>query len=371
MGSTVEKNSWKMFRGDKRRTGTSYSSGLSKRPHLQWVIELGPLIASPVVDDELLYASTITGRVFAVQIIQRQIKWHSNIGSPIVSTPLIEDGVLVTATFDSWIRGTKFLGKNLVLALDARTGEEIWNFEIDGGAFSSPVIAHDMVIIGTMNKGLHAIDKLGNPKWTLNTQGEVWSSPSFNGQLIFAGSDDGYLYCLDLDGKLQWKTKLRGKIRSSSPCLSECDNPNMIFIGTQNGAMYCLSQLDGSVRWEKQITKPISSSPATSKDKVFFAASDGKVYCIDCKTGLKAWEFMTGDRIWSSPAISKKDETLFFGSLDSHLYGLDIKTGNKTWEFPTMDIIDSSPCIANNMLFIGGRDGLVYAFGEHNTSPGM
>ncbi len=371
MESSGGKNSWKMFRGDSGRTGASYSSFLSKRPHLLWVIELGPLIASPVVDNDVLYASTITGRVFAIQISQRQIKWHSNIGSPIVSTPLIQDSVLVTATFDSWIRETKFLGKNLVLGLNANTGEQIWNFEIDGGAFSSPVISHEMVIIGTMNKGLHAIDKLGNSKWTFKTQGEVWSSPSSNDELIFVGSDDGYLYCLDSDGKLQWKTKLKGKIRSSSPCLSAEDNPKMIFIGTQNGAMYCLNQLDGSVRWEKQITKPISSSPATSKDKVFFAASDRKVYCFDCNTGMKAWEFMTGDRIWSSPAISVKDETLFFGSMDSHIYGLDIKTGNRNWEFPTMDMIDSSPCIANNMLFMGGRDGLLYAFGEHNKSPWM
>ena len=86
---------------------------------------------------------------------------------------------------------------------------------------------------------------------------------------------------------------------------------------------------------------------------------------------MKAWEFMSEDRICSSPAISIKDETLFFGSLDSHIYGLDIKTGNRNWEFPTMDIIDSSPCIANSMLFMAGRDGLLYAFGEHNKSPWM
>lgn len=371
MESKWGKDSWKMFRGDTSRTGSSYSSSLSKRPHLLGVIELGPLIASPVVDNDVLYASTITGRVFAIQINQRQVKWHSNIGSPIVSTPFIQDSVLVTATFDSWIREAKFLGKNLVLALDAETGEQIWNLEIDGGAFSSPVIANDLIIIGTMNKRLHAIDMLGNPKWTFNTEGEVWSSPSFNGELIFLGSDDGYLYCMDSDGKLQWKTKLKGKIRSSSPCLSAGDNPKTMFIGTQNGAMYCLNQQDGSIRWEKQTTKPVSSSPAVSKDKVFFTASDQKVYCFDCNKGLKAWEFTAGDRIWSSPAISIKDETLFFGSLDSHIYGLDIKTGNKTWEFPTMGMIDSSPCIANNMLFMGGRDGLLYAFGGHNRSPWM
>jgi hypothetical protein len=29
-----------------------------------------------------------------------------------------------------------------------------------------------------------------------------------------------------------------------------------------------------------------------------------------------------------------------------------------------MNIIDSSPCIADNMLFFGGRDGILYVFGS-------
>jgi outer membrane protein assembly factor BamB len=59
---------------------------------------------------------------------------------------------------------------------------------------------------------------------------------------------------------------------------------------------------------------------------------------------------------------------LFFGSLDSHIYGLDISTGSQLWKFPTMDIVDSSPCIASNMLFIGSRDGLLYAFGLQTSA---
>ncbi|MGC2484443.1 MAG: PQQ-binding-like beta-propeller repeat protein, partial [Nitrososphaeraceae archaeon] len=71
----------------------------------------------------------------------------------------------------------------------------------------------------------------------------------------------------------------------------------------------------------------------------------------------------TGDRIWSSPAITENNMVLFFGSLDSHIYGLDINSGNQTWKFPTMNMIESSPCIACNMLFFGGRDGILYVFG--------
>jgi outer membrane protein assembly factor BamB len=357
----MEGCSWKMFRGNAKRTGLSFSN-LSRRPSLRRIIEFGPMVASPIYDNSMVYVATITGRIFVANVCEKQVKWYSNIGSPIVSSPLLHEGLLISATFDSWIKDKVFLGKNLVFALDVKGGDQLWNLEINGDVFSSPCVAKDMIIIGSMNKNLLAIDSnSGSLKWTVETLGEIWSSPSFNGDSIFVGCDDGFMYCLDLDGKLEWKTKLNGKIRSSSPCLSE---DNLIFIGTQNGSIYCLDQADGVIRWDKQLTKPILSSAAVLKDKIFFGSSDKKTYCLDCDTGSKIWEFETSDRIWSSPAIAKNDMVLFFGSLDSHIYGLDISTGKQTWKFPTMNMIDSSPCIADNMLFFGGRDGILYVFGS-------
>ena len=106
------------------------------------------------------------------------------------------------------------------------------------------------------------------------------------------------------------------------------------------------------------------SSPAILKDVVFFAASDNRIYCLHSTNGSKIWDFETGSKIWSSPSIVENNGVLFFGSLDSHVYGLDFRTGSQVWKFPAMNIIDSSACIASNMLFIGSRDGLLYAFGS-------
>lgn len=84
--------------------------------------------------------------------------------------------------------------------------------------------------------------------------------------------------------------------------------------------------------------------------------------------GLKLWEFETGDKIWSSTVLTEGDGRLFFGSLDSHIYGVNSKDGTQIWKFPTMNVVDSSGCIANNMLFIGGRDGLLYVFGSQKAA---
>lgn len=350
------------------RTGIS-ASKISRKPSLLWVAEVGPIISSPLFAQGTIYVSTMTGRIFALNPSEKQIKWHLNVDSPIVSSPLLHNGILVAATYDSWIKDTSFAGKNFLLGIDTDGGKQLWRYEVPGDVFSSPCLVDDMmIVVGSINNVVYTLEgQSGNIRWKFETGGEIWSSPSYNGNEIFIGSDDGFIYCLDMDGKLLWKTKLNGMIRSSSPCLSfDEDQRPSVFIGTYNGGMFCLNQFTGMIRWSKQITKPVMASPATIKDKVFFAASDKKLYCFHMKDGSKIWDFETGDKIWSSPSISEYDGIVFLGSLDSHIYGIDINTGRQTWKFPTMNMVDSSAAIASSMIFVGSRDGLLYVFGSES-----
>jgi outer membrane protein assembly factor BamB len=363
-----DKHSWKMFRGSSMRTGVS-ASNISRKPSLLWVTEVGPVVSSPLFEEGMVYVSSITGRIFALNLSKKEIKWCLNVGSPIVSTPLLHNQILLVATYDSWVKGTAFAGKNFLFGIDRENGKEIWKFETLGNVFSSPCIVDDTItIIGSLSNAVFALQgNSGDLLWKFETGGQVWSSPSYNGSKIFIGSDDGFLYCLDQDGKLLWKTKLNGKIRSSSPCLSFYEESPSVFIGTYSGGIYCLSQLTGKIKWRKQINQPVMASPGIIKDKAFFAASDNKIYCLQKNDGSKVWDFETGGKIWSSPSISEYDNVLFLGSLDAHIYGIDIDTGKHTWKFPTMSMIDSSAAIANNMIFMASRDGLLYVFGSEMT----
>ena len=242
------------------------------------------------------------------------------------------------------------------------------SFEIGGDIFSSPCVARNMIIIGSLNKSLLALDINGNLMWDFKLKekfGPLLLLMEMNKYLWVLTMD---LYCLNTDGTLQWRTKLNGKIRSSSPCISEHNNP-MVFIGTHNGAIYCLNLCDGSIIWSKKTTKPVLSSPAVLKERVDFAASDNNVYCFDCNTGLEIWEFATDDKIWSSPVIGENDGVLFCGSLDSHIYGLDIKTGNQTWRFPTMNIIDFFSLPSQQYALCGRQRWFLYAFGPQYATP--
>jgi outer membrane protein assembly factor BamB len=183
-----DKNSWKMFRGSSMRTGVS-ASEISSKPSLLWVTEIGPAVSSPLFEDMTIYVCTMTGRIFALNSFQKRIKWHLNVGSPLISSPLVHNCILVAATYDSWIKGTSFMGRNFVLGMSIEDGKHIWRYEIPGDVFSSPCLIDDkIIVIGSIKKGIHAIDAYsGNVRWVFEIEGEIWSSASYNGKEIFIG----------------------------------------------------------------------------------------------------------------------------------------------------------------------------------------
>jgi len=80
--------------------------------------------------------------------------------------------------------------------------------------------------------------------------------------------------------------------------------------------------------------------------------------------GTQKWVFSTGGAIHSSPAVA--DGTVFVGSRDGKLYALDTATGAKRWEFETGSWVESSPAIAGGVVYFGSNDGRLYAIDADN-----
>lgn len=364
-------DSWTSFKGNNQRTGTS-SSAFLRKPTFKTMIKLGPILSSPVSDNESVYVGTITGRIYRIEISSSLIKWHINTSSPIVSTPSIYKGRLIVGTFSNWVGDATLDNEpNNVCAFDVQDASEIWKFKLQNGVFSSICSIHDGIhVFGCLDGKIYALNNDGDVRWQFTTGSEVWCSPSSDGNRIFVGSDDCMLYALDLDGNMIWKTKLNGKIRSSSPCLSndnddDCDDLGFpsLYIGTQSGNLYRINKDNGAILWSTHLGSPLLSSPSKIQKHILVGSSDGHLHCVRSTNGSSIWKYKTAGKIWSSPLLTRGLK-VFVGSLDSHIYYLDILSGQLLWKFPTMDMIDSSPCLAGGMLFVGSRDGYLYFFDQ-------
>lgn len=176
-------NSWLLFRGNEERNGIC-SDKLTRDISLFWIIGLEPMISSAICYNNIIYNSTINGRIFAIDIYKKKINWQKYIGCPLVSSPLLHENLLISCTFNTWILNddSKHLANNSIHALDInKEGDSKWEVKILGDIFSSPCICdRKIIVVGSLDSTVYAIDLMGNIIWTFNSDDSIWSSPATN-----------------------------------------------------------------------------------------------------------------------------------------------------------------------------------------------
>ncbi|AUD03673.1 outer membrane protein assembly factor BamB family protein [Spirosoma pollinicola] len=213
-----------------------------------------------------------------------------------------------------------------VYALDANTGEKVWEFYTGQPINASPFFVDGVLYVVNQAGKVFALDaNTGTQKWAFST-----------------GVADGY-----------------GN-RYSSPIVAE----GLLYVGSTDKKMYALDADTGLKKWEYATGGEIKSSPLLYDGKVFFGSYDYSFYALDAKAGTKIWSVKTGNTIWSSPAVSAALGIVYVGSADQNLYAFNSGTGDKVWAFPAGGKVDSSPFVApNGLVYVGSRsrDHKVYA----------
>ena len=71
------------------------------------------------------------------------------------------------------------------------------------------------------------------------------------------------------------------------------------------------------------------------------------------------WSFTTANWVFASPVVA--DRIVYIGSRDGNIYALDAMTGAEQWRFPTSDSVQSTAAVVDGVVYVGGGDGTVYA----------
>jgi eukaryotic-like serine/threonine-protein kinase len=99
------------------------------------------------------------------------------------------------------------------------------------------------------------------------------------------------------------------------------------------------------------------------------------VWAFDASSGASLWSFATGGAVRSSPAIV--DGVVYAGSSNGFVYAIDAATGTlyafrassgrELWTSGWGNLtrgITSSPAVSGAKVYVGVRDGSLYAFGR-------
>ena len=402
------------FRGNAQHTGVYDAAGVPKLAGVKWAFKAeGQVIASPAVHGDTVYIGSTAGTLYAIDRATGASKWQYAVKSRIASSPAVAGGLVYFGAFD----GNFY-------AVNEADGKLKWKFQTAGEHrftaphvhglvpegetmpdpwdcyLSSPVAWNGAVYFGSGDGNIYALDAdSGTLKWKFKTGSVVHSSPAIAGGVLFVGSWDSYLYALDAaTGTEKWRYKTgedpvnhNQQGIQSSPAIAE----GMVYFGCRDGHLYAVDEKTGAAKWNYDTKHSwVLNSPAVSGGRVYFATSDtGLLYAADAKTGAIAFSVKLGWPMYSSPAIAGK--MLYIGSTAGTLDAVNLADGSKAWSFATEaskkfsaeiptyfapfttnfydDVIAaynrllalgpilSSPVVVDNVIYVGGVDGNVYA----------
>ncbi|NLA30456.1 MAG: PQQ-like beta-propeller repeat protein, partial [Methanomicrobiales archaeon] len=204
---------------------------------------------SPAAADGKVFVAGNESNLFCIDTVTQTDTWDVSLPTSVKSTPVVSDGKVYVTTAEG------------LHALDASTGDEIWNASL-GGTFSTPVVAGETIIAGSSD-GLHAYDGgTGNPLWNFSSA-SIDVSPVVAGSLVYAATNEktGTLYAVDVGtGEEVWSYTLdtpdagtHAAFFASSPAVSN----GVLYIGAENNRFYAFRDGEATepafVRWSRTV----------------------------------------------------------------------------------------------------------------------
>ena len=249
------------------------------------------------VDNNLLYATTGFGSVYAMDAVTGTPKWRKVLESPIRIAPTVTSSMLLVQTVD-----------NKLYALDKMTGTELWRFGvasedtvITGGASPAYNAEENIVVAGFSNGEIVVLNaSIGTPLWShmLVSNKQVRSTTEINtigaypiveNGAIYAVSNSNIMVVLDIrTGDTLWEKE----IGSMQNMLSVGE---YIFIISNRNMLYAINKNDGDITWsldmrdhlllEDQNAEVYASQPIMINDSILLAFSNGKIFRINARNG--------------------------------------------------------------------------------------
>jgi outer membrane protein assembly factor BamB len=263
----------------------------------------------------------------------------------------IDDGELSAidpATFErSWV----FPDADEVACGD----EEPQTRELDG-LYSAPVVEGDTVYFGAWDGNVYALDAAtGDCLWDFETDDPILGSVVLDGDRLYAASTDGTLYVLDAaSGELTDSADV-GDVWSS-PVLVD----GTLFIGSMDGDLRALDAETLDLVWDEpfSVNAGLLTDPTPLNGTIVVGGISEKLYAVDAATGEEQWSFGAGNWFWGRPLVD--GDTVYATNMDKAVYAISLDSGDQRWGFGTDAPVRSGPVLTGDVLVAVDDKGHVY-----------
>lgn len=249
---------WHTFMHDVGFSGVSSDKSITPPLELLWKFKTGgPLHASPVIANGILYIGSTDGKLYALDAKQWGIRWVFDAGDAIrYSATVLGNRVYFSAR------------NNKVYALDAKTGEKLWEFKSKSWMDAPPIVSDNKVYVGAFPSKIYLLNARAGTleamrERTVRIQGIEYGCAKGVFRPIFPEHN------ADL-----WRGQTNGS--ESYPVTAN----GVVYIGARNGKLHAFDAVSKSETWTYQLGSFVDAAPAISDGILYAASGDGSVYAF-------------------------------------------------------------------------------------------
>ena len=320
-------------------------------------------VRNPFGDDEDPRAPAELLDVVSETTINRN--WRINVGNGQGDnykklTPVVDGGFVFAASDDGEI-----------IAVNTINGDLMWQTEVKNSITGGVGAGDGIVMIGTEAAELIVFNQSnGEEVWRASVSSEILSQPKTNGDIVVAQTVDGKLIALNReDGMQRWTYEttlpaltLRG---TSSPILT---SEGTVVAGFSNGILVSVAAEDGVYVWEERVAVPDGQYDIERVIDVDgeLLVDGSRILAASYQGNLMAFDIASGQIVWGMEASSYHGMDQGFGNIyysddKSHLIALRNNSSDVVWQNEELQYRDlTAPKTISNYVAIADYEGYLH-----------
>ena len=320
-------------------------------------------VRNPFGDDEDPRAPAELLDVVSETAINRN--WRINVGNGQGDnykklTPVVDGGFVFAASDDGEI-----------IAVNTINGDLMWQTEVENSITGGVGAGDGIVMIGTEAAELIVFNQSnGEEVWRASVSSEMLSQPKTNGDIVVAQTVDGKLIALNReDGMQRWTYEttlpaltLRG---TSSPILT---SEGTVVAGFSNGILVSVAAEDGVYVWEERVAVPDGQYDIERVIDVDgeLLVDGSRILAASYQGNLMAFDIASGQIVWGMEASSYHGMDQGFGNIyysddKSHLIALRNNSSDVVWQNEELQYRDlTAPKTISNYVAIADYEGYLH-----------
>ncbi len=243
---------------------------------------------------------------------------------------VIKDDILFAAT-----------PKGHVFAVNKNTGKALWHKDLDRELSAGLGLFGDNLYAATLKGEVVALSALdGKELWATTVSTEVVAAPQGNAKQVLVKAIDGRLFGLDAaTGKKLWNydhpQPLLTFRAQSSPLIID----QQAFVAFDNGQLMNFGTAEGDLRWSARVSQPkgvtelertvdLDVTPVASGPFILSAGANGRIAALSRGTGKLSWA--EDASVFNELALN--DDAVFYVDENSHVHARRILSGQSLWD---------------------------------------